>query len=424
MIFDIPILILLSLFSFLGFYRGFTRELAGILIFFVATIFSIHFSIPIDYILSQKIPFQVFNTVVSHLIVFALIALITKVFFIKSILIKIRLFSIGMDGMLGFLLGFIKGLIATLLVYSCIFLSGSAESKYFEKSKLLKAYHSVYQKVSFLITDHQLSVLEKVKNKRIDYDKEEAKQSAEKLVTIVDNGVKKAAESIRSPAVNDKIEKAIDSLPNELLDVSKNIDEKTFLKEKVAKITDLISSHMADLDANDIDAVSLILNDFKVSDIDELSKTKTDADSSDGIDQIAYKIVDKYNYYVGVKNISPTEKKDNLINKLAQHKKKEGTTNIEQKKEIVIDQGKNNSAPFPIKKNISKATLTTNKVEKSNKPISDQVSKKKIKVEATDRENIKENNRVMTGKLDQKSSSPESDQANMDVRDDINRLLD
>ncbi len=162
--FDFLNIILIAVYSFIGFYRGFVREIIGLVIFGVAVIISLHFAIPLDYIISKSLPFPLLSTVLSHVIIFFSVLTTAKLFFLKTIIQHIKFISTGSDGMLGILFGGLKGLMICLLIFSCLYISGASNSLGLKKTIFYKINHFLYSKLALFVNENEIMALGRLKH--------------------------------------------------------------------------------------------------------------------------------------------------------------------------------------------------------------------------------------------------------------------
>jgi uncharacterized membrane protein required for colicin V production len=184
--FDLFNISIISAFAFIGFYRGLVREAVGLFIFIIAVVTALHFSIPIDFIISKSLPFPLFSTIISHAIVFMTVLAMAKLFFLKALLQHVKFFSVGADGVFGAIFGAIKGLMASLLIFSCLHISGAGHALAINKTWFYSLDHSIYNKLAVFVTNNEIITLGKIKHVQ-NYEPEEVESFDLKDETVNEN---------------------------------------------------------------------------------------------------------------------------------------------------------------------------------------------------------------------------------------------
>lgn len=118
--FDLLNIIIISVCGIVGFYRGFIKEISGLILILCAIVVSIYFAPPVKYCLDQYVPLPTVNTVLAYVIVFFFTILLSKAFFIFHFLAKIKFLSAGLDGLLGGLFGLTKGVVICLVIFAAM----------------------------------------------------------------------------------------------------------------------------------------------------------------------------------------------------------------------------------------------------------------------------------------------------------------
>ncbi len=395
--FDLFNISIISAFAFIGFYRGLVREAVGLFIFIIAVVSALHFSIPIDFIISKSLPFPLFSTIISHAIVFMTVLAMAKLFFLKTLLQHVKFFSVGADGIFGAIFGAIKGLMASLLIFSCLYISGAGHALAINKTWFYSLDHSIYNKLAVFVTNNEIITLGRIKNVQ-NYESDEPESLSEKDENIIED----KNEDKSDPANLDHV-------------LSAMYEGGKFLDDKDYHIIADIASSLSAMQINYI--FSLCCQDLKS--VKETLKLDDDKLSV----YIASLIIDNY-------------KKDNILSENQNHliKKIDNILSKTTEPEIITDDkpiGANKSinkisnnidvaVPVPVKNNNHKIVKKSpTKQTTKQKILPTVVSKSKVAPKPIHKPVLPPKT-IKIANIKEKNEYKESD----DLRDDINSLIE
>jgi len=197
--FDISVIGLMSIFGFIGFYYGVTHELLGALIILCGYLAACYFSIPLSYMLSSYIHKPTISVIIANTIVFILTIKIIRIFFIRKVVTRFNIISAGTDGVLGGILGLIKGYVICLLIFSCIIISGlDNKITAIRDSNIAPILYKTYKVSTFLLPESTISgaILHLANTRNIENKSNVINDKKEDIVDIRGDGSEKKLSNI------------------------------------------------------------------------------------------------------------------------------------------------------------------------------------------------------------------------------------